>query len=148
MAITYFGYWEVGEAIKSILSALVFRDGNVMVLHAEATIPGGRVINIRLDSRDDQDVSNQAIAGGHRKSLRAIYTIDIFQSSVDETEAERLRNRMLEEIEVELTANRTLNGTVATSELGGVTLVTEKRARDHWSGAALRLICDKTITTQ
>lgn len=148
MAITYFGYWEVGEAIKAILAALSFRDDPVMVLHAEGTISSGRVVNIKMADRDDQDVSNQAIAGGQRKSLRAIYTIDIYQSAVDETEAERLRNRMLEEIEVELTANRTLNGTVATSELGGVTFVTEKRKTGHWAGAALRLICDKTITTQ
>jgi len=138
----------VGQAIATVLANRTFVDGDPMVLHESRQIPSGRVINVQFAGRTNQDVAIAAISGGQQNALRAEFTVDIYQSGVDATEAARLRNRMLDEVEVALMGDRTLSGAVAHLEIGEVTLVEQAEDRNHWAMAALRVYTDKTVTTQ
>lgn len=148
MAETKFDYWAVGAAIVATLTARTFADGDPMVLHESRNIPGGRVCNVLFDGRDDQPVAQEAISGGQRKAVLGTFLVDIYQSSVDATEASRLASRMLDDVEIALLGDRTLSGNVANLELGSVVLANEPYGKTgHYSMASLRVLCYKTITT-
>lgn len=152
MAITYFGYSETATAIKAVIDAIDFRDDpdpTVLVEdHPEAIVQAGRTVIIRFDGRDDQQFQNQDIAAGQRKSLSASFLIEIYQQHIESTEAARLRNRMLEEIECALVGNRKLGGAVDDSDLGPVAQIIQRDESNYWAMCALRLDCLKTITSQ
>ena len=143
-------YFNIEEAIKTILDADADLAGVSVLVEEELTVQRGNVIGIYLDDRDAAD-ADQSLSAGTRTRFNVRFTIWCWHFGVgrDRRVPMEQRDDLVGKVEIALMKERTLNGTVTTSWLEGGEFLSgpDPTGNQFMSGASVILVVDVTGTT-
>ena len=143
-------YFNIEEAIKSILDADADLADVEVLIEEELTIQRGNVVGIYLDDRDAPD-EEQSLSAGTRTRFNVRFSIWCWHFGVgrDRRVPMQQRDDLVGKVEIALMKERTLNDTVNMSWLeGGEFLSGPDPTGDQFmSGASVILIVNVVGTT-